>query len=114
MDEKEAVEKKSIELKTTMGTYARSALIIAADAVAVFKFFESCDLWLAIVLSAFVVAATVWAWWKNNSFTVGAIAADAMKGILTEAANAESAEGTWNDVQDIAGDVYMAIKDRQQ
>lgn len=30
------------------------------------------------------VAASVWAWWKNNSFTKAAIAADTYKESLTE------------------------------
>ena len=36
-------------------------------------------------LSAFVmIAATVWAWWKNNSFTNNAIKADEYKALLDE------------------------------
>ena len=30
----------------------------------------------------FTVCATVWAWWKNNSFTKNAVAADAYKAQL--------------------------------
>lgn len=32
--------------------------------------------------AVFTVAATVWAWWKNNSFTANAIAADEYKDML--------------------------------
>lgn len=35
----------------------------------------------------FTVAATVWAWWKNNSFTQNALAADAYKAKLDEGGN---------------------------
>ncbi len=34
--------------------------------------------------AVFTVAASVWAWWKNNSFTKNAIAADAYKDELNE------------------------------
>lgn len=34
--------------------------------------------------AVFTVAATVWAWWKNNSFTQNAIAADEYKAQLDE------------------------------
>ncbi len=34
--------------------------------------------------AVFTVAASVWAWWKNNSFTKNAIAADAYKDKLNE------------------------------
>lgn len=34
--------------------------------------------------AVFTVAASAWAWWKNNSFTQNAIAADAYKDKLNE------------------------------
>ena len=34
--------------------------------------------------AVFTVAASAWAWWKNNSFTQNAIAADAYKAQLDE------------------------------
>lgn len=34
--------------------------------------------------AVFTVGATVWAWWKNNSFTQNAIAADEYKAQLDE------------------------------
>ena len=38
-----------------------------------------------VLTSAFTIVATVWAWWKNNSFTSAAIEADSyMKKIKEE------------------------------
>lgn len=38
----------------------------------------------AFVSGTFIVVASVWAWWKNNSFTENAIAADEFKQGLKE------------------------------
>ena len=32
-----------------------------------------------IITTAWTVIAAIWAWWKNNSFTQAALAADALK-----------------------------------
>lgn len=37
--------------------------------------------------AVFTVAASAWAWWKNNSFTQNAIAADEYKAQLDEGGN---------------------------
>ena len=37
--------------------------------------------------AVFTVAASAWAWWKNNSFTQNAIAADEYKAQLNEGGN---------------------------
>lgn len=105
MDEK-------LELKPTVQTYLRLFGVIAADAVSVVSLYAALDPVLATVLGAAIVILTAVAAWKNNSITTGALAADAMKGVLTDAANVKTVTGTWNEVQDVAGQVYTAIKDR--
>jgi SPP1 family holin len=45
-----------------------------------------------LVTTTFTVAAALWAWWKNNSFTQAALAGDAHMHVLKDRGNAEDSE----------------------
>lgn len=45
-----------------------------------------------IVSAICTIAATVWAWWKNNSFTGAAIKADEYMNVLKHEANKEEVD----------------------
>ena len=56
------------------------AMIDTADAVSFLPFSDE-EIYMGLT-AVFTVAAAVWAWWKNNSFTENAIAADEYKDML--------------------------------
>jgi len=102
-----------IDLKPTMLTYLRLFGVILADLLSVISLYMAIDPILATLASLGVIAVTAIAAWKNNSITTGAIAADAMKEVLTDAANVDTVTGTWHEVQSTAGKVYKAIKEQE-
>ena len=69
-------------LKIESGTIARTIVLFIALINQLFAVFGrqqiplNEDLIYQIVSVGFTIASTVWAWWKNNSFTPEAIQAD--------------------------------------
>jgi SPP1 family holin len=73
--------------KVTTGTIARTVVLVLALLNEVFAVFglpalgiEEATVYELVSLVA-AVAASIWAWWKNNSFTASAIAADNYKAL---------------------------------
>ncbi len=70
-------------MKTTMGTWIRTAFLLVSlinQLLTVFGWnplpFSSEEIYQGLSAIATVIAG-LWAWWKNNSFTAGALKADA-------------------------------------
>lgn len=77
---------KKINLKgVTAQTWARTLVLVLALisqlAVILGKRTEAIDIdrWQEYVTYAFTVGASIWSWWKNNSFTKNAQTADDVK-----------------------------------
>lgn len=61
--------------------------------------FSETEIYQAIS-SVLTVAATIWAWWKNNSFTKAAIKADEYMHELKEAAKQEKVDAKVENKED--------------
>lgn len=61
--------------------------------------FSETEIYQAIS-SVLTVAATIWAWWKNNSFTKAAIKADEYMHELKEAAKQEKVDAKAENKED--------------
>ena len=71
-------EKKKVSVETIIRTVVLVATLINSVLTMLGKNplpFSEDDLYTALSAAA-TIAATVWAWWKNNSFTTEAIKAD--------------------------------------
>lgn len=103
MEEKEIIDLEetmpeeitSEELKTSIETKIRTALFFIAWVNQVFAFFGAPTLDLdfgsvyAVVSAIAAFAISIWAWWKNNSFTVHALIGDAFKDAAKKALHAK-------------------------
>lgn len=78
-------ELESTELTVSIETKIRTALFFVAWINQIFAFFGAPTLNLdfsevyGVVSSVVVFAVSIWAWWKNNSFTMPALVGDAVK-----------------------------------
>ena len=85
-------EKKKVSVETIVRTVVLVATLINSVLTMLGKNplpFSEDDLY-TVLSAAATIAATVWAWWKNNSFTTEAIKADEYLHELKADRNAES------------------------
>lgn len=85
-------EKKKVSVETIIRTIVLAATLINQVLTMLGKNQFAEDELYALLTTAATVAATVWAWWKNNSFTPAAIEADEYLAELKNGNNAESEE----------------------
>lgn len=83
------------ELQVSIETKIRTALFFVAWVNQVFAFFGAPTLELnyadvyAVISSLVAFGVSIWAWWKNNSFTIHALIGDVAKDAAREARHAK-------------------------